>query len=67
VEQEGGSVKISWRSKDHVNVAELATSFGGGGHLRAAGAIISGNLETVKRDVLAASLATINGVMELDK
>jgi phosphoesterase RecJ-like protein len=67
VEQEGGSVKISWRSKDHVNVAELATSFGGGGHLRAAGAIISGDLATVKQDVLAASLAAINGVMELDK
>jgi phosphoesterase RecJ-like protein len=67
VEQEGGSVKISWRSKDDVNVAELATSFGGGGHNQAAGAIISGELETVKRNVLSASLAALNGVMELDK
>ncbi len=66
VEQEGGSVKISWRSKDDVNVAELATTFGGGGHHQAAGAIISGDVEAVKRNVLSASLAALNGVMELD-
>jgi phosphoesterase RecJ-like protein len=52
VEQNDGQVKISLRSKGKVNVADLAVSFGGGGHDQAAGAIISGGLEEVKNTVL---------------
>ncbi len=36
-EQEDGSVKVSMRSKDRGNVAELSSRFGGGGHEKAAG------------------------------
>ena len=34
--------KISMRSNDYVNVSEIASSFGGGGHIRAAGCTLSG-------------------------
>ena len=37
-EKEDGVFKVSMRSKDFVNVAELCARFGGGGHQRAAGA-----------------------------
>ena len=40
--------KVSMRSKGNVNVSEVATYFGGGGHARAAGCMMSGTY----RDVL---------------
>ena len=46
-EEEGW--KVSLRSKDSVNVAEIAVRFGGGGHERAAGCTISGDLHQVKK------------------
>jgi phosphoesterase RecJ-like protein len=46
------SVKISMRSKGKVNVAAIAEKFGGGGHHNAAGCVLSGSLEEVKRRVL---------------
>jgi phosphoesterase RecJ-like protein len=55
IEQSGGAVKISWRSHPGVNVAEIATSFGGGGHTQAAGAMVRGSLEDVERRVLEAT------------
>ncbi len=36
-EREAGSFKVSLRSDETVDVAEIAKSFGGGGHLRASG------------------------------
>lgn len=39
--------KISFRSKSYVNVNELAGIFGGGGHVRASGAVLNGYLEDV--------------------
>lgn len=41
--------KISLRSNDYVNVAEVCMVFGGGGHIRAAGASTTLNLEEAKR------------------
>ena len=67
VEQEGGKVKISWRSRGEANVADIATSFGGGGHFQAAGAIILGDVESVKMKVLSASLAALDGALELGR
>jgi phosphoesterase RecJ-like protein len=55
VEQAGDKVKVSWRSKLGYNVAEVATSFGGGGHEQAAGAMVQGSLKEVKTKVLAAT------------
>lgn len=44
--------KISMRSGDYVNVSDICFMFGGGGHQRAAGAFIQGNIEQVKEKVL---------------
>jgi len=55
VEQRGGKVKVSWRSKPGFDVSKIATQFGGGGHKPAAGADIKGSLEQVQTDVLEAT------------
>ena len=45
-------INISFRSKGEVDVNDIASIFGGGGHKRAAGCTIKGNLHEVKRQVL---------------
>jgi len=55
VEQPKQQVKISWRSKPGIDVSHLATQFGGGGHAAAAGAMIDGGLDDVRRRVLEAT------------
>lgn len=47
-----GKVKVSFRSLSGVNVNTLARAFGGGGHARASGALISGGLAEVETRVL---------------
>jgi phosphoesterase RecJ-like protein len=47
-----GKVKVSFRSIAGVNVNTLARIFGGGGHARAAGALIAGTLAEVESRVL---------------
>lgn len=47
-----GKVKVSFRSLAGVNVNTLARAFGGGGHARAAGALIAGGLGDVESRVL---------------
>ncbi len=41
-----GEFKISMRSDENVNAAEVASHFGGGGHVRAAGCSIKGDVKT---------------------
>lgn len=53
-EEEDGSVVVSLRSRPHVNVAEVALAFGGGGHPQAAGCTVPGPLPTARESVLAA-------------
>jgi len=48
-------VKVSFRSTGDVDVNKFAKQFAGGGHARAAGALIEGNLEVVRRKVIAAA------------
>jgi phosphoesterase RecJ-like protein len=48
-------VKVSFRSTGDVDVNQLARQFGGGGHVRAAGALITGSLDDVRATVLAAA------------
>ena len=56
VEQPHGQVKISWRARGKEwDVAQIATSFGGGGHRAAAGATIEGSLDEIKHRVLRAT------------
>ena len=46
-ESENGSFKISMRSNEKVDVSAVCASFGGGGHIRAAGCRLDGNIDTV--------------------
>lgn len=48
-------IKIGFRSKPGIDVAELARRFGGGGHKQAAGARQKGNLSEVMSLVLEAA------------
>ncbi len=41
--------KVSLRSKEYVDVAQIARRYGGGGHRKAAGCVISAPLATIKR------------------
>jgi bifunctional oligoribonuclease and PAP phosphatase NrnA len=50
-----GKVKASFRSTGGVDVNAFARQFGGGGHARASGALIAGNLDDVRERVLAAA------------
>lgn len=40
--------KVSLRSRNHVDVCAIAREFGGGGHIKASGCTISGDLTSVK-------------------
>lgn len=51
-EQKDDKVKVSWRSNAKFDVSKIAMQFDGGGHPPAAGAEITGGLETVKKLVL---------------
>ncbi|HXG12941.1 MAG TPA: bifunctional oligoribonuclease/PAP phosphatase NrnA [Gemmataceae bacterium] len=61
MEQPRGGIKVSFRSRSRVDVARLAEQFGGGGHRLAAGAIVEGPLPEVRRRVLEAVRAALNG------
>jgi phosphoesterase RecJ-like protein len=50
-----GKVKISFRSVRGVDANALAKKFGGGGHARASGALVTGSLDEVRERVLAAA------------
>ena len=52
------TVKISFRSR-RLNVSELAQSMGGGGHARAAGCTLKGNIVDVKPRVMTRVLAAL--------
>jgi phosphoesterase RecJ-like protein len=50
-----GKVKVSFRSTGTVDVNVFARQFGGGGHAKAAGALITGRLDEVRDQVVAAA------------
>jgi phosphoesterase RecJ-like protein len=50
-----GKVKVSFRSTGDVDVNRFARMFGGGGHAKAAGALIPGGLDNVRDQVLDAA------------
>jgi len=50
-----GKVKVSFRSTGEVDVNAFARQFGGGGHAKASGALITGSLEDVRDRVIAAA------------
>jgi phosphoesterase RecJ-like protein len=50
-----GKIKISFRSTGAVDVNAFARQFGGGGHAKAAGAMLPGTLDAVRDQVIAAA------------
>lgn len=52
-ETPAGGIKVSLRSNDTFNVNELATLFGGGGHVRASGLNMNGTLDDCIQTLLA--------------
>jgi phosphoesterase RecJ-like protein len=59
MEQPAGGVKVSFRSRNQVDVAKIAEQFGGGGHKLASGATLNTSLEEAQRRVLAAVTAAL--------
>ncbi|MDD7761896.1 MAG: bifunctional oligoribonuclease/PAP phosphatase NrnA [Firmicutes bacterium] len=51
-EADDGIYKISLRSKEYLNVGSVAYDLGGGGHIKAAGATMKGNLDEVKEKLI---------------
>ena len=58
----GGRVKVSLRSVGSVDVAAFAREFGGGGHTKAAGLSLPGDLGQVQETVLTAARDYLRGI-----
>lgn len=52
-QKDENSYKVSMRSNDYINVSDVCLMFGGGGHPRAAGALVEGTIQEVKQKLLA--------------
>ena len=59
MEQPDGGVKVSFRSRDKVDVAKIAEHFGGGGHRLASGATLQATLAEAEERVLTALHAAL--------
>lgn len=51
--EKANGYKASLRSNDYVNVAEVCSTFGGGGHIKAAGATMTKDLEESKNMIVS--------------
>jgi phosphoesterase RecJ-like protein len=60
---EDGVVRVSLRSRGDVDVRSVAQSFGGGGHVNAAGCTIQGELATVEQDVASAVASALGATL----
>lgn len=58
-EEDGGEIRVSFRSKGRVDVSAVALAFGGGGHRNAAGCAVRGPFAEVKRKVFGALEAAL--------
>jgi phosphoesterase RecJ-like protein len=59
MEQPRGGIKVSFRSRARVDVAQVAERFGGGGHRLASGAVVAAPLEDARARVLQAVHAAL--------
>jgi bifunctional oligoribonuclease and PAP phosphatase NrnA len=59
----GGGTKISFRANGSVDVNVLAGAFGGGGHIKASGALVDGPLDRVRDDVVSATVAAVEALL----
>ena len=55
----GGKYKVSMRSHNYVDCAAIAAKFGGGGHVRAAGATMQGSIDEIRAAVIPAACAAV--------
>jgi len=60
-EQDANKVKVSWRSRNHTDVAKLAQFYNGGGHPNAAGAEIAKSLQTAEKEIIQKTLEYMTG------
>ena len=49
---DNNEIKVSLRSKNNINVNEIAKKFGGGGHIKASGCEIKGPIEDVHKTIV---------------
>lgn len=63
-ETNDGGIKISFRSTGAMDVNALARQFGGGGHVKAAGALISGPLSEARARVLEAARVALRDTLQ---
>lgn len=56
-------IKVSLRANADIDVNAVARRFGGGGHVRAAGALVRGTLEEVRERVVAATREAVDGAL----
>ncbi len=54
IRQRAEDYKCSFRSADSVNVSEICETLGGGGHAKAAGCNLAGNLDDIKKQLVEA-------------
>lgn len=56
-------IRVNLRSNEAINVSDLASSFGGGGHARASGITFLGNydLRTIEKDIIEKAELMLNG------
>ena len=60
--EEDGRIRVSMRTSQDLNAAEMAQSFGGGGHPRAAGCTVDGSIDEVKRRLLEEARRRLDGL-----
>lgn len=60
-----GSTKVSFRSNGQVDVNAIAREFGGGGHVKASGALIGGPVASTRPRVLDATRRAIRATLDL--
>jgi phosphoesterase RecJ-like protein len=60
-EEKDGKINVSFRSKGEADVNKIASSFGGGGHIRASGCVIAGTLTEVEKKVFAKIEEALHG------
>jgi len=60
---EPGRVKVSFRASGEVDVAAIASQFGGGGHRKAAGCTVAGTIDTVRPRVIEAAERAVRNTM----
>ncbi len=61
-EREPGVYKVSLRSAGSADVSSVCQQFGGGGHLRAAGCLLRGTEEEVRRQLIRAAEQELNRI-----